>query len=142
MGYDLSNVIINLKKEIEKNAGGGGGPSITNETLKSLQLLQQTTIDETFSYEVTEPAYLSVSMAAMCGSDITLTLNGFLLAIGSGYYKFASGLFPVYPGDEIDFSCVSEGSDENLILNLMLINGLTVPEKKEPEHNNNQEDKK
>lgn len=28
MGYDLSNVIINLKKEIEKNAGGGGGPEM------------------------------------------------------------------------------------------------------------------
>lgn len=135
MAYNLENIIINLKKEIAEAKGGGDVPAITNTSLKSVSLLQQTTIDESLTHTVVEPAYLVVSMAAMTGSSITLTLNGFSLIVESGYYKYASAFLPVYPDDELIFACESEGSDENLILNIMLIDGLTVPEKPTPPSN-------
>jgi hypothetical protein len=135
VAYNLENVIINLKKEIAEAGGGSDVPAITNTTLKSVSLLQQTTINESLSQTFTEPAYLVVSMSAMTGSTITLTLNGFSLIVESGYYKNASAFLPVYPDDELVFACESEGSDENLILNIMLIDGLTVPEKPTPSTN-------
>lgn len=140
MAYDLSNIIINLKKEIAEKSGGSSGPTIENTTLKSVSLIQQTAIDESLTHTVTDPAYLVVSLAAMTGSSITLTINNFSLVQETGFYKFASVFLPVYPDDELVFACQSEGSDENLILNIMLLTGLTVPEKPSP--NNEKGDKK
>lgn len=144
MAYNLENIIINLKKEIAAAGGGGNVPTITNTTLKSVSLIQQTAIDESLTHTVTDPAYLVVSLAAMTGSSITLTINNFSIVQETGFYKFASAFLPVYPDDEIVFECQSEGSDENLILNIMLIDGLTVPEKPTPPANEEtkKEDKK
>lgn len=147
MAYDISNIIINLKKEIESMAGGGGTP-VNIIVLKDVRLREQSEINETLSHTVVNPAFLVVTMQAMTGSDITLTLNNVSLLYADGFRKMASGFFPVYPDDEIAFSCESEGSDENLILSIALIEGIEVPTPEpepepdpETENNNNNERK-
>lgn len=142
MAYNIDNIIVNLKREIRENAGGGGGPTITNTTLKSVCLLHQETINESMSYTVTRSAYLVLALNAMTNNAIKLEVNGFSFVREIGYYKIASAVIPVYEGDEIEFECVSEGSDENLICNIMLVNGFEVPEKEtEPETPTNNEKK-
>ena len=139
MAYDIANIIINLKKQIDSMAGGGGTP-VNITVLKDVRLREQTEINETLSHTVVNPAFLVVSLQAMTGSDITLSLNNVSLLYADGYRKVASGFFPVYPDDEISFSCESEGSDENLILSIALIEGIEVPTPEpdpEPEQNNN-----
>lgn len=131
MAYNIDNIIVNLKKEIRENSGGGGNP-ITVNMLKNVLLRGQETINETFSYEVTEPGFLVYSLQAMTGADITFTYNETSLLYADGYRKVAGGFLPVTTGDEIAFSCVSEGSDENLILNIAFITGLEISE---PDHN-------
>ena len=138
MAYNIDNIIVNLKREIQENAGGSSGPTITNTTLKSVCLLHQESVNETLSYTVTEPAYLVIALNAMTASSITLTVNDYSYVQESGFYKFASAMIPVYENDEIVLECVSEGSDENLICNIMLINGFEVPEPPTPPTNNNE----
>lgn len=125
----MDGTILGKKYGILDGTGGGGGSRITNTTLKSVWKVQQESINESFSHTVEEPAYLVISLNAMVNNSITLTVNNYSLVTESGFYKFANVIIPVYTGDQIEFECISEGSNENLVCNIMLIRGLEIPER-------------
>lgn len=125
----MDGTILGKKYGILDGTGGSGGSRITNTTLKNVWHIHQTSVNETFSYTVESPAYLVVSLKAMVNSSITLTVNDYSFVVESGFQKTANAIIPVYNGDQIEFECISEGSDENLVCNIMLVNGLELPER-------------
>lgn len=125
MAYNIDNIIINLKREIRDQSGGGANP-VNVSIIKSVLLRHQENLNETFTYEVTEAGIIVYSLQAMTGGALSFTFNDIDIYYSDGFRKVASGFLPVVAGDEVAFSCISEGSDENLILDVALITGVNI----------------
>lgn len=125
--YNIANLIINLEKKIEENAGGGGSV-ISIEVIDNSHLLSQEGITLSKTKTITEDCWLLAEIGGMA-SNVSFKINNTERLFIDGYYFQDHEMIPVYVGDEIALTVAADGSNDNLISTILLISGIDVPEK-------------